>query len=182
MDNVAKLYTPSNIPKRIRMKPGVSISGDPEWNHRRDHMILSDVKKYDDENHRLILKECKQYRFNSLPECAVAKWYAWAFCMKKLGIKVVEDMGRSPESVRKDPSFFEKRLDVEMKHKHVRIEERPPKFISVEQDLWQSGMYVYYNGDIVFFISNPIGVRAREGVIFLANRQQFMLVTNAKLE
>lgn len=182
MNDLAKLYSPANIPNHLKFKPGFSISGNPAWNSRRDHMTLDDVKKYDDENHRLILKECKQYRFNTLSECAAAKWHAWAFCMKKLGIHVVEDMGRSPESVRKDPAFFEKRLQVELNNKNVRLEERPPKAINVEEDLWQSGMYVYYNGDIVFFISNPIGVRAKEGMIFLANRQQFMLVTNAKLE
>jgi len=182
-NNKAKqLYSPAKLAEKFRTKPGVHIFGQEEWNRTREAMTLGELRKYDDENHRLILKESKEYRFDDFRECAAAKWQAWSFAMKKLGVRVVEDMGRSPEAVRKDPRFFQKRLDNEMHVKGIRCEERPPKHINVEEDLWKSGMYVYYHGDIVYFISNPMQVRAKEGDIYLANRVQFMIVTNAKLE
>lgn len=181
-ERVENLYSPRKAAELFDKKPGHHIVGQESWNRARDKMTLADVKRYDDENHRLILKECKEYRFGSLPECAAAKWMAWAWAMKRLGIKVVEDMGRDPNMVRRDTRFFEKRLEVEMKNKDVRCEERPPKEINVEADLWQSGMYVYYHGDIVYFISNPMKVRAREGQIYLASRSQVMIVTNARPE
>ena len=177
-----KLYSPAKIAEQFSRKPGVAIIGDKNWNRDRDAMTLAALKKYDDENHKLILKECKEYRFNTFPECAAAKWHAWAWCMKKLGVKIVEQMDRNPDIVRRSPAFFQHRLEKEMKERGIRCEERPPKYVNVEQDLWKSGMYVYYQGDIVYFISNPMKVRAKEGTIYLANRVQFMIITNSRAD
>ncbi len=102
--------------------------------------------------------------------------------MKKLGVKVVEQMDRNPQIVQKTPAFFEHRLEKELNEQGIRCEERPPKYINVEQDLWQSGMYVYYHGDIVYFISNPMQVRAKEGSIYLPNRTQFVIITNSRVD
>jgi hypothetical protein len=84
--------------------------------------------------------------------------------------------------LQKSPAFFQHRLEKELNERGVRCEERPPKFINVEQDLWQSGMYVYYHGDIVYFISNPMQVRAKEGSIYLPNRTQFVIITNSRVD
>jgi hypothetical protein len=178
MENNNTLYKQA----QSRKKPGYHIVGQADWNPTRDKMTLAELKKYDDENHRLILKEAKEYRFSTFPECAAAKWKAWAWAMNKLGVKVVEQMNRNPNVVRRAPAFFEHQLEKELKEKNIRCEERPPKYISAEQDLWQSGMYVYYHGDIVYFISNPMSVKAKEGSIYLANRVQFIIITNARPE
>ncbi len=180
--NLKDLYSPIKAADLLKRKPGVAIIGDNNWNQERDLMTLAALKKYDDENHRLILKECREYRFGSLGECSAAKWYAWAWAMRKLGVRIVEKMDNNPDIVRKHPVFYEHQLDKELKEKGIRLEERPPQYINVEQDLWKSGMYVYYHGDIVYFISNPMSVRAKEGSIYLANRIQFMLMTNARID
>jgi hypothetical protein len=183
VDNNSKgLYSPAKVAGQFKRKPGVAIIGDKNWNRDRDMMTLAALKKYDDENHRLILKESREYRFNTFGECAAAKWHAWAWCMKKLGVKIVEQMERHPDKVRRAGAFFQHALDKEMKEKGIRCEERPPKYVNAEQDLWKSGMYVYYHGDIVYFISNPMQVRAKEGSIYLANRVQYMIITNARAD
>jgi hypothetical protein len=102
--------------------------------------------------------------------------------MKKLGVKIVEQIERNPKIAQQMGTFFDHKLEKELKEKDIRCEERPPKYIDAEQDLWKSGMYVYYHGDIVYFISNPMKVRAKEGQIYLANRAQFMILTNARVE
>jgi hypothetical protein len=178
---VNQLYSPAKVAEQLKRKPGVAIIGDENWNRDRDMMTLAALKKYDDENHRLILKESREYRFNTMPECAAAKWHAWAFAMKKLGVKIVEEIERNPNVARNLGAFYEHRLQKELNERGVRCEERPPQYINVEQDLWKSGMYVYYQGDIVYFISNPMSVRAKEGTIYLANRVQFIIMTNARL-
>ena len=181
-ERVENLYSPRKAAELFDKKPGYHIVGQKDWNATRDKMTLAEVRDYDDENHRLILKESKEFRFNTFQECAAAKWKAWAWAMQKLGVKVVEMMSRNPETVRKAGAWFEHKLKKELEEKNIRCEERPPKHVNAEQDLWKSGMYVYYHGDIVYFISNPMKVRAREGQIYLADRFQFMIVTNARPE
>jgi hypothetical protein len=180
--NLKELYSPARVSDQLKRRPGVAIIGDKNWNRDRDMMTLAEIRKYDDENHRLILKECREYRYNTFEECAAAKWHAWAWAMKKLGVRIVTQMDNNPEIVRRSPAFFEHQLEKELKEKGIRLEERPPKYINVEQDLWKSGMYVYYHGDIVYFISNPMSVRAKEGSIYLANRVQFIIMTNARVD
>jgi len=182
MTNTNQLCSPAKVAEHFRKKPGYHIVGQKAWNRNRDAMTLAALKKYDDENHRLILKECKEYRFNTFGECAAAKWKAWAWAMKKLGVKIVEQIERNPKIAQQMGTFFDHKLEKELKEKDIRCEERPPKYIDAEQDLWKSGMYVYYHGDIVYFISNPMKVRAKEGQIYLANRAQFMILTNARVE
>lgn len=181
-NNLNELYSPAKAAEQFKRKPGYHIVGQHNRNRDRDAMTLAALKKYDDENHSLILKESREYRFNTFPECAAAKWHAWAWAMKRLGIKVVEDIERNPKMAREMGAFFEHGLQKELKEKDIVCEERPPKYVDVEQDLWKSGMYVYYHGDIVYFISNPMKVRAKEGTIYLANRVQYIIMTNARAD
>jgi hypothetical protein len=180
--NLKELYSPARVSDQLKRRPGVAIIGDKNWNRDRDMMTLAEIRKYDDENHRLILKECREYRYNTFEECAAAKWLATMWALAKLGSKVAKAMYDNPRKVKEARAYFGHALDKDIAAKAIRCEERPPKYVNAEQDLWKSGMYVYYHGDIVYFISNPMSVRAKEGSIYLANRVQFIIMTNARVD
>lgn len=167
-----------DLAKILAAKKGYTILGDVTSNRIRDHKLISELKRYDDENHGLILKESKEYLYDKLGQALYAKSQFWRAAMKKLGIKAVEEF-HSGGADQSKLSEFETKLVQQMKEKQVHIEERNSQGLDVKEDGWKSGSYVYYQGDIVYFISNPHSKRKFRSGIYVVGQVDFCLRTNA---
>lgn len=158
-------------------------------NPAKERMTLDQVRKYDDENHRLILDESELYRLEDPQAAGVFHWEAWRRCMKHLGVTAIENFWKSV-NLRELHSFATQlklaqamnRGNEEMLEKGIQVEEATPRKLlqmTVNPEAWKLGKYVYYKGDIVYFISNPMEKRRRRGLIYIAGQVDYCVRTNA---
>jgi len=167
---------------RFRHVPKYSVRGSFKTNPRRESMTLGELKKYDDANHEAILNESKELRFGTLQQAARAKFLAWGACMKKIGVMTFIKYG-SLEAIARNVNTFQADLERELNERNdIRTEERGPKELNVEKDGWKSGMYIYYNGDIVYFVSNPYSIRKMQGNIVIVGQVHYCIRTNAPMQ
>lgn len=159
-------------------------------NEAKERMTLAQVRDYDDENHRLILEKCELYRFEKEEPAGVFHWEAWRRCMRKLGCQALEQFWKNFDfrDRRKSQWAFVKAMNVlqaEMNDKRIAVE--GPSRHKIEQ--WRSGQgafkigkYVYYQGNIVYFISDVLAMKRRRGLIYLPGDVDFCVFTNAPKE
>lgn len=159
-------------------------------NEAKERMTLDEIRNYDDENHALILKQCEMHRFE-MPEAAgVFHWEAWRRCMKKLGCQAIEifwkDFGYRDH--RASQFAFAKAMNTlqrEMKEKRIQVEgpsQHKKERMLKDMGAFRIGKYVYYQGDIVYFISDIVAMKRRKGMIYIPGEIDYCVLTNAPKE
>jgi len=128
-----------------------------------DNRTLGEIKAADVENLEYIIqKQCKEHLFPNGTTAAEFVSKCLFKRLRKLGVKVNGQI---------DERFVEAMLE---KH-NVKVENRR---YEEEQDKWREGIYIYKDGEIVGFISQPTHVRS-EGNVFLMT-PQVSVKTNIK--
>lgn len=171
-----------------RKNPGYDLAGNT--NPAKEKMTLDEILDYDDENHVLILKECKLTRFEKREPAGVFHWESWRRCMKKLGCVAMERFWKEidfkkPQSMQLAFLRAQHSLMTEMSEKGIQVEgpsQRKVEQFEENKESWKIGKYVYYKGDIVYFISDVLQMRRRRGLIYLPGGVDYCVMTNAPKE
>ena len=120
-----------------------------------DNRTLGEIKADDIANlEHVIHKQCKEHLFASGTAAAEFVSKCLFKRLRKLGVKVNGQI---------DQRFVDAMLE---KH-NVKVENRR---YEEEQDKWREGIYIYKDGEIVGFISQPTPQRS-EGNVFLLSPQ-----------
>jgi hypothetical protein len=101
---------------------------------------LGDLNRRDRDNFDHVLKhDAKTYRFASVNDARKFMGHCFDLIMRKCGAKV-------------RPGMDSNRIDRLMRKHNVKVEHReyPP-----DEPLYQTGMYIYKNGEIAGFVSSP---------------------------
>jgi len=159
-------------------------------NDAKERMTLDQIRDYDDENHKLILEKCELYRFEKQEPAGVFHWEAWRRCMRKLGCQALEQFWKDFDfkDRHKAQWAFVKAMNVlrrEMHEKRISVE--GPSQHKIEQmkrgqAAFKIGKYVYYKGDIVYFISDVLMMKRRKGLLYLPGEVDYCVFTNAPKE
>ena len=176
--------SPMTVVDRPGEEPEPVLPGNT--NEAKERMTLDQVKAYDDENFKLIIKECEWYRFDKPEQAGVFHWEAWRRCMKKLGCQAMEQFWKDFDFSNRARAqwAFAKAMNVlerEMRQKRITVEPPAPRRIEQmnrAQAPFAHGKYVYYQGDIVYFISDVALMKRRRGSIYLPGAE-FCVFTNA---
>lgn len=120
-----------------------------------DNRTLGEIKAADVENLEYIIqKQCKEYLFDSGTKAAEFVGKCLFKRLRKLGVKV-------------DGQIDDRFVDAMLKKHNVKVENRR---YDQEDEKWKDGIYVYKDGEIVGFISQPRPQRS-EGTVFLLSPQ-----------
>ena len=120
-----------------------------------DNRTLGEIKADDIANlEHVIHKQCKEHLFASGTAAAEFVGHCLFKRLRKLGVKVNE---------RIDERF----VDAMLRKNNVKVENRR---YTDEEDKWREGIYIYKDGEIVGFISQPTHVRS-EGNVFQLSPQ-----------
>ena len=101
---------------------------------------LGDLNRRDRDNFSHVMEHgTKTYRFNSVGDARKFMGHCFDLIMKKCGVKVRAGMAAQG-------------IDRLMRKHNVRVEHReyPP-----DEPLYQTGVYIYKNGEIAGFVSSP---------------------------
>lgn len=142
-----------------------------------EHMSLGDIKARDIDNLGLVVKESKEHLFDRKEHAGRFMGQAVNGALKKLG---VDQLGMiSKYSNRHDKRFLAKQIDKAMAENNVKVERR--KYQEPE-DIWRSGIYIYHNNEIAYFISECMRVKEKTRdshiIILGAPKTKFMVITN----
>lgn len=151
----------------------------PEHHDATKDMYLSDITDRDIDNLGLVMKECKEHLFNTPKQAGHFMGVAVNGALKKLGINQVEMAARVPKGASKD--LHTRLVDKAMVEKNVKVERRRYK---EREDIWRSGIYIYHNNEISYFISEAMRVRDKKGasaiIIPGKPKTKIMVLTNYK--
>jgi len=156
----------------------------------KERMTILELRNYGDANHRFIMEQCRWERFEKPQEAGVYHWESWRRCMKKLGVQAMEQFWKDsdPRDSHKSQWAFAKAMrncEREMVEKRIAVESTSPdrrqRFLA--QGLHHEiGKYVYYQGDIAYFISDVQAKIRRRGQLILPGQVDFCIFTNAPKE
>lgn len=162
------------------------------------NLTLGEIKRRDEDNLRLVLQGCREYRFETLPEAMVFIKGAIGRAMTRLGVTELARAQAQPLPqaygaltsipgglyVPQRSKASEDLVTGQMVDHDVRVEIRHPAQYPNPDDKWKAGMYLYHGSEIAFFISNPmmdLNRTAGDGHIIIPGRQaqRFFVKTNA---
>lgn len=178
------------------LDPAESMKAHPDTKN----LTLGQIKARDEDNLRLVLGTAREYRFSSMPQALYEIGQFLARAMRKLGVSALYDHGQKvglPPSYDKATTRLpgnlymvdhtpvdEARVTQQLVKNNVRVEIRHPEQYDDQADKWKSGMYIYHNGEIAYFISNPLRIMNRSAaggriVLPSATPEGFYVKTNA---
>ena len=128
------------------------------------HLTLDEIKARDIDNQALIWKTCKPVKFETPAQCKFWVGETLRKILAKLGVSLVLNVTGNPKIDKMQHEMASKRVDRQMKSRGVRVESRE---YGGEQ-FTRSGIYVYYENEIAYFISHPMYSRERRGHLILA--------------
>ena len=180
--------SPLTVVDRRGEEPELVLPGNT--NEAKERMTLDQLRDYDDENHKLILEKCELHRFDRPGPAGVFHWEAWRRCMKKLGCQALEQFWKDLDfkDRHKAQWAFAKAMNVlerEMREKRITVEgptQRKIEQMRRGQAAFKIGKYVYYQGDIVYFISDVLAMKRRRGFLYFPYEVDFCVLTNAPKE
>ena len=146
-----------------------------------EQMYLDEIKKRDIDNLRLIIKNAKTYEFESAQHAfaEIGQFLNRAFC--KLGVNALDYHAKRIDPENTNDRFVSRRLTRQLLKKKVHWEARFAKNYPPE-DRWRSGIYIYHNNEISYWISNVLGTsegRSGNGHIILPGKRRWFVKTNA---
>jgi len=147
-------------------------------------MVLDEIKLRDIDNLLLVLKSSKSYFYDRKD---VAFYNIGQFlnrALSKLGCDALNHFAKRPDPQNADHRFLERKLQHQMLKKGIKCEARPVEMYD-PPDRWRSGMFVYKENEIAYYISNIIeqhGGRSGGGHIILPGQRKYLIITNAPSE
>jgi len=145
------------------------------------HLTLDEIRDRDIDNQALVWKQCKPVLFQSPGECKFWVGETLRKILAKLGVSLVLKVTGNPKIDKAQHELAAKRVDRQMKERGVKVESR-----QYDGDQFtRSGIYVYYENEIVYFISHPMYSKKREGRLILsgnngAGEAELFCMTNWK--
>jgi len=145
------------------------------------HLTLDEIRDRDIDNQALIWKQCKPVKFESPAQCKFWVGETLRKILAKLGVSLVLKVTGNPKTDKMQHEMAAKRVDRQMKEKGVKVESRQYG----GDEFTRSGIYVYYENEIVYFISHPMYSKKREGRLILpgnngGDEKQLFCMTNWK--
>ena len=128
------------------------------------HLTLDEIRKRDIDNQALVWKACKPVKFQSPEQCKFWVGETLRKILAKLGVALVLTVTGNPKADKMQHEMAAKRVDRQMKQRGVKVESRKYK----GDQFTRSGIYVYYENEIAYFISHPMYSKKREGLLILA--------------
>ena len=127
------------------------------------NLTLDQIKDRDIDNQALVWKTCKPVKFESPAQCKFWIGETLRKILAKLGVDLVLKITGNPKTDQMQYELAAKRVSKQMKAKGVKVESRNyPK-----DQFTRSGIYVYYENEIAYFISHPMWSQERKGILFL---------------
>lgn len=127
------------------------------------NLTLDEIKARDIDNLGLVMKSAKPVTFESDAQCKFWMGETLRKILAKLGVDLILKVTGNPKADKLQYQFAAKRVDKQMKEKGVKVENRNYS----GNDFTRSGIYVYYENEIAFFISHPMHAKKRAGNLIL---------------
>ena len=127
------------------------------------HLTLDEIKERDIDNQALVWKACKPVKFESPAQCKFWVGETLRKILAKLGVDLVLKITGNPKADKMQHELAAKRVSKQMKEKGVKVESRQYP----GEQFTRSGIYVYYENEIAYFISHPMWSQERKGILFL---------------
>ena len=105
---------------------------------------LEDLKIDHDNNFKAIMVTSQEFTFPSAVYAVRFREMCMSRAMNLLGLDPMQIINSSGEQV-----FAEKRLEVEMDKRGIRIED----WSETDHEDWKRGLYIYKDGEVAYFIS-----------------------------
>ena len=145
------------------------------------HLTLDEIRERDIDNLGLVLKAAHTVKFESKAQCIFWRGETLRKILAKLGVDLVWKGSGNPKLDRMQFELASKRVDRQMKQRGVKVESRQYG----GDEFTRSGIYVYYENEIAYFISHPMYSKKREGRLILpgnngAGESQLFCMTNWK--
>ena len=145
------------------------------------HLTLDEIKARDIDNQALVWKTCKPVMFESPAQCKFWVGETLRKILAKLGVTLIVNVTGNEKTDKMQHELAARRVDRQMKARGVKVESRQYK----GEQFTRSGIYVYYENEIAYFISHPMYSKKREGRLILAgnnggNESQLFCMTNWK--
>ena len=145
------------------------------------HLTLDEIRERDIDNQALIWKACKPVKFESPAQCKFWIGETLRKILAKLGVALILQVTGNPKVDKLHHELAAKRVDRQMKAKGVKVESRQYG----GDEFTRSGIYVYYENEIAYFISHPMWSQKREGRLILtsnngAGERKLFCMTNWK--
>lgn len=128
------------------------------------HLTLDEIRDRDIDNQALVWKACKPVKFESPAQCKFWVGETLRKILAKLGVSLVLKVTGNPKIDKAQHELAAKRVDRQMKERGVKVESRQYD----GEQFTRSGIYVYYENEIVYFISHPMYSKKREGRLILS--------------
>jgi hypothetical protein len=143
------------------------------------NLTLDEIKVRDIDNLELVLKTAKPVKFESDAQCKFWMGETLRKILAKLGVNLVLNVTGNPKVDKMRQKFAAKQVERQMKEKGVKVENRNYP----GNDFTRSGIYVYYENEIAFFISHPMHAKKRAGNLILPGQtaeKELFCMTNWK--
>ena len=144
------------------------------------HLTLDEIKDRDIDNQALVWKDCKPVKFQSPAQCKFWVGETLRKILAKLGVALVLKVTGNPKADKMQHEMAAKRVDRQMKERGVKVESRQYE----GEEFTRSGIYVYYENEIAYFISHPMYSKKRKGHLILhgenGGKGQLFCMTNWK--
>ena len=145
------------------------------------HLTLDEIKARDIDNQALVLKACKPVLFESPGQCKFWVGETLRKILAKLGVALILQVTGDPKVDKLHHELAAKRVDRQMKERGVKVESRQYG----GDEFTRSGIYVYYENEIAYFISHPMYSNKRKGHLILrpnngGNESKLFCMTNWK--
>lgn len=127
------------------------------------HLTLDEIKRRDIDNLELIWKSCKPVKFQSPAQCKFWTGETLRKILAHMGVFLIIGVTGDPKAEKRQYQLAEKRISRQMKEKGVKVENRN----YTGKDFTRSGIYVYYENEIAYFISHPMYAKKRAGKLIL---------------
>ena len=144
------------------------------------HLTLDEIRERDIDNQALVWKTCKPVLFQSPAQCKFWVGETLRKILAKLGVSLVLKVTGNAKADKAQHELAAKRVDRQMKERGVKVESRQYD----GEQFTRSGIYVYYENEIAYFISHPMYSKKREGRLILPGNNggqgQLFCMTNWK--
>jgi hypothetical protein len=148
----------------------------------RDDMTLGDIKSNDTDMLNDAIKGAKRYTFDNILKAKIFVKHCLDITLKRHGIKVNPPRTKNMFVMRR----YEQELKKEFDKAKVEIESRGHNHYQ-GADVWKRGIYVFCNGELSAFISNPfkhIQEKHFQNRMMLPESKVvgFYVITNARID
>jgi len=144
------------------------------------HLTLDEIRDRDIDNQALVWKKCEPVLFESPAQCKFWVGETLRKILAKLGVSLILKVTGDLKVDKRQHELAAKRVDRQMKERGVKVESRQYD----GEQFTRSGIYVYYENEIAYFISHPMYSKKRKGHLILpgdnGGKGQLFCMTNWK--